>query len=289
MATTHSPASSPSPSTTEAPKGRWLKLADAAEFLGVSQTTARLLADGGELGPVHTTPGGHRRISYDGLAMYAYGERTGGSGAAGRLIGLCRVSSRKQASKTGRAEKSSLEHQEERVRDFCKRTHNRQPDEMILSVGSGMNFSRPEFLALLKRVVSGELRGATIVATDCTRVCRFGIELVEYLCEWGGVKIDYSNPEATSENESLVEDVLAILTHFTARVSGNKARLALRVEMDPEHLQTAYRLYKQGKTYAEIERSFLAAGLKDGKGRDYSRAVIRSRLTESWDVLEAAA
>jgi putative resolvase len=268
---------------------RFLKLAECAEFLGVSQSTARELADGGRLGNVTLTPGGHRRMDSRSVFQYAYGqmpEESTNKGTNGRLIAYARVSSRKQASKTGNAEQSSLQNQIDILNQFCQTTYGREP-EVLSDVGSGLNFERPSFLNIIRQIVRGELRGATLVVKDFSRLCRFGIKLVEFLAEFGGVEIVYAYPESADENETLATDVLEILCHFTARCSGNKARKALKVNLDSDALQKAYTLYKGGMSYRKIAKQFASEGLTDAKGRAYSASIVRKNLIENWGVLES--
>ncbi|MEZ5671744.1 MAG: IS607 family transposase [Thiotrichaceae bacterium] len=55
---------------------------------------------------------------------------------------------------------------------------NRYPNrELIQDIGSGLNFKRKGFNALLERILSGNV--AAVVVTHRDRLCRFGFELVE--------------------------------------------------------------------------------------------------------------
>ena len=265
-----------------------LKISEACQFLGLSPNTVRNLCDTGQI-LTHRSLGSHRRLDARSVWAFAYGdENFGQEEFIDRLVGIIRVSSRSQSKTVGSSDKSSLDHQRDRIVAYCLDKYGREPDEIIESVGSGLNFDRPEFLDMIKRIVSGELRGATLVATDFTRICRFGIRLVEFLCGLGDVKIEYSmdEREAKSMNESLVDDVLSILTHFTAKISGNKARKALKVTLDPDSLKDAYHLYKQGYSYRHISKVFAQQGKADTKGRKFSRAIIRQNLLENWEYLE---
>ena len=90
--------------------------------------------------------------------------------------------------------------------------------------------------------------------TDFSRICRFGIKLFEHICKLGGATIVYTMDErqAKTSNETLVDDVLGVLTHFTAKASGEKAKKALKIVMDQEALQAGYRLYKEGYSFRHI-------------------------------------
>ena len=272
----------------------YLKLAEVAEALGVSQSQARLLVDEGALGPIHKTTGGHRRISASEVYQYVYGvaeESEQGSSVDGPMIvGVARVSSAGQSRAVGSSDKSSLEHQVDRIDSYCLERWGKRSDEMLKSVGSGLNFDRPELLALIEGMVSGKYKGAYIVCTDFTRLCRFGVQLIEYLAKIGGCEIVYTmdDRDEKGENETLVDDILGIMTHFTAKASGAKAKKALKVNLDEESLRDAYKMYKhEGYSYRHIAKVFTEEGRKDGKGRKYTRNVVRACLMEHWDSLES--
>jgi len=221
---------------------------------------------------------------------HAYGdEEFGQEVSQGRLVGIIRVSSRGQSRAVGSSQKSSLDHQRERIVGYCLEKYEREPDEIIESVGSGLNFDRVEFLQLIERITSEELRGATLVCTDFTRVCRFGIRMVEHLCSLGGVEIEYTmdEREAKNENETLVDDILSIMTHFTAKVSGNKARKALKINLDEESLKYAFDLHRRGYSFRHIGRIFQEEDRRDEKGRLYRTSTIRKCIQENLEVLEA--
>jgi len=269
---------------------KFLRVSQAAHYLGVSENQVRLLCDAGEL-PLHLTCGNHRRIDARKLFEFAHGLTPEEASSpveskCGRLIGLARVSGRKQATPNGE-NKSSLEHQEERIRAYSREKYNANLDECILSVGSGLNFERKEFLELIERIITNQLRGATIIVTCPDRVCRFGRKLIEFLCNVGGVTLDYmSEDEEKGENEKLLEDVLSIMTVFTAKCSGRKAGNILRVVMTPEHLTLAYKMKCKGISYQGIADHFKMKNLRSDKGKTYSPQVIRKHLVSNWAILE---
>lgn len=268
---------------------KFVGIGKASDYLGISQPTCRLLVESGEL-ESYRTIGNQRRISVDSLLNYALGDDWQSVGdTEKKIIGMIRVSSRGQATAKGNSEKSSLDHQRERIITYCLETHGREPDEIIESVGSGLNFDRPEFVDLMKRIVSGELRGATIVATDFTRVCRFGVRLVEHLAEYGGCSIEYTMADEQhqdqDDNESLVQDVLSVLTHFTARVSGKKTAKILTIHVDPEAMKRGWEIYQQQKSYRATVRILEQEGFRDSRGNPFKVNILRKSLIQNQDSL----
>ena len=63
--------------------------------------------------------------------------------------------------------------------------------EWYVSVGSGLNFERPEFLRLIGDILAGKYKGGRVIASTFDRVCRFGIRLVEHLCSIGDCELEY--------------------------------------------------------------------------------------------------
>jgi putative resolvase len=96
-------------------------------------------------------------------------------------------------------------------------------------IGSGLNFKRPQFVALLDAVYAGTVR--EIVVTDKDRLCRFGAELVQWLLGKAGTKLlvhsDTVERPGTSDepdyNHELSDDILSIITFFTARHNGQRS------------------------------------------------------------------
>jgi predicted site-specific integrase-resolvase len=95
--------------------------------------------------------------------------------------------------------------------------------EVVKDVGSGINWKRPGFLALLDRAMRGELEEITISHRD--RLCRFAFELLEHVFRNAGCKIvvqDKADGDQTDESE-LKDDLLAIITVFVASNNGKRA------------------------------------------------------------------
>lgn len=266
---------------------KYISIGQVADFLSCSTSQCRLLAKRGEL-QTTTTIGGHRRFLASSVVGYAYGESpenttTPDQTKTQKVIAMCRVSSRKQI--------ESLTNQETVIREHLleqeKKGGGKVEVEVIKRVSSGLNYECPELLKLVRRMVSGELRGTRLILKDKTRLVRFGWELMSFLAEYGGVTIEYCAEEEQTENESITEDVLSVLTHYTAKVSGNKARKLLKVTLDPDSLQTAFRMKRAGRSYRSIAEHFKQHKITDEKGRTYSENIIRTNLKENWQTLEA--
>lgn len=127
-------------------------------------------------------------------------------------IGYARVSSHDQ--------KRDLDRQKEIIELFC--AQNGWEHEVIQDLGSGMNYSKRGLKRLLRLITSGEID--RLVLTHKDRLLRFGAELIFSLCEQFGVEIVVINrTEDASFEEDLANDVLEIITVFSARLYGSRS------------------------------------------------------------------
>jgi predicted site-specific integrase-resolvase len=130
--------------------------------------------------------------------------------------------------KTSKKEKLSARvsssHQKEDLQRQIEFLEDKFPGaEIIKDVGSGLNWKRSGFNSLLERVNQGNVK--TVVVTYRDRLCRFGIELVEWIFKKADVKLLVLDRIDNEKNSSLelAEDLLAITTVFVARNNGIRA------------------------------------------------------------------
>ena len=90
--------------------------------------------------------------------------------------------------------------------------------EIISEVGSGLNFKRKKLWSIMERVFARDVE--SIVVTHKDRLARFGFEFIERVCQHFGTKIVVLNNQATSPQEELVQDILAIIHVFSSRLYG---------------------------------------------------------------------
>jgi predicted site-specific integrase-resolvase len=144
------------------------------------------------------TDGGHRR----------YKLPTEPTSEFGNYI-YARVSSKKQD--------GDLQRQIE----FLKKLY---PDyEVIQDIGSGLNFKRQGFRKILEQLFKGNIREVVVSSSD--RFSRFGArDLFGWLFENFGGKLTFlNNKEYKNPNEELSEDLLEIITVFSARYHGRRS------------------------------------------------------------------
>lgn len=121
----------------------------------------------------------------------------------------CRVSSSNQ--------KNDLKSQTEYLVDFT-RNMGISIDEIYTDIGSGMNFKRKNFIKLIDEIQKGLISSITIAHKD--RLCRFGYELIEHICDQNGTKINIINDDRLSPEQELCQDLTSIVHVFSSRLYG---------------------------------------------------------------------
>ena len=111
--------------------------------------------------------------------------------------------------------KSNLDSQAERLVAYCA-ARGYQVAKVVKEVGSGINDSRPKFLALLADQGIG-----TIVVEYQDRATRFGFRYIETLLKTQGRTLEVVN-QAENSTEDLLADLTAIIYSFCARLYGQR-------------------------------------------------------------------
>lgn len=86
----------------------------------------------------------------------------------------------------------------------------------ISDIGSGLNFKRRKFIALMERVAKREI-GAIVVA-DKDRLCRFGFDFVEWFCQLNNCQIVVLNNSYKTPHQELMDDFMAIMHCFSSKL-----------------------------------------------------------------------
>ena len=183
---------------------RLVKIGEAARLLGTTPDTLRKWESTGELLPHRKTKGGTRYYSMEALL----GLRTDDV----PTIGYARVSSHDQ--------KADLERQHAALEAYCAAKGWRS--YIIKDLGSGMNYRKKGLQELLELILRRRMR--RLVLTHKDRLLRFGAELVFTLCELQGIEIVIIHAgEQPSFEDELAQDVLEIITVFSARLYGARS------------------------------------------------------------------
>lgn len=184
------------------------KVGEFAKLLNVTVKTLQNWDKQGTL-KAYRTPTNQRFYTEEQLNQILNLSNTNQEEKQGLKIGYCRVSTHNQ--------KNSLENQEEYLRSYTN-AKGVILDEVFTDVGSGINYNRKNFNRILELVEDGEV--AEIYVTYKDRFVRFGFDWFNTFCEKHGAKIIILNQPSTSPEQELAEDLLNIVTVFSARSHG---------------------------------------------------------------------
>jgi len=96
-----------------------------------------------------------------------------------------------------------------------------QVETVYTEIASGLNENRRELAKLAKTASKGEIDVIVIEYKD--RLARFGYKYLEQHFQSCGIEIDIVElDEEKSPQEELVEDMIAIVTSFSARIYGKR-------------------------------------------------------------------
>ena len=176
---------------------------EASKLLGITPKTLRLWEKNGKL-ISHRTEGNHRR--------YNVSELIGSHTDKLLTVAYARVSCQDQ--------KDDLKRQEIVLESYC--AVKGFEFELISDLGSGMNYKKKGLIRLIKLICSNQVDRLVITHKD--RLLRFGSELIFMLCEIFAVEVCIINKtEESTFEEDLANDVLEIITVFSARLYGSRS------------------------------------------------------------------
>jgi putative resolvase len=193
---------------------------EAAKMLGVATSTLRRWESEGKIKSIRTS-GNHRRYTIEELSkikqVKPLNEKI--------TIGYCRVSTLDQ--------KEDLKRQVDLVSMYC--IARGYSFKIIEDVGSGLNYNKKGLKELIKLVQSNQVERIVINYKD--RLIRFGMELIEQICDFHGTKIEIINhTEDKNYEQEMVEDILSIITVFSSRLYGSRSRKSKKLKETVENI-----------------------------------------------------
>ena len=184
----------------------------ALEHLNISRMTILKWEEKGLISPARLESG-HRRYSLDELNKVLGIETKDSTNQLTCLI-YSRVSTKKQQ------DSGNLQRQTERLVNYAKgKGYNVL--EVYEEVGSGINENRRQLNRLMRKVSDEDI--TIVLAEYKDRLARFGYEYIYRYCKSHRTKIELlENHEDKSLNEEMVEDMISIITSFSARLYGRR-------------------------------------------------------------------
>ncbi|HBT46477.1 MAG TPA: IS607 family transposase [Peptococcaceae bacterium] len=194
-----------------------LSIGEAAKRLGVHPNRLRVWEKQGLIRPVRL-PSGQRRYPVEEINRIL--GKGGIKAEPDAAVLYARVSTKKQA------DAGNLERQMERVREYALEKGYRIVGEYS-DVASGLNHNRRGLERVLKSAERGEFKKLLIEYPD--RLARFGYAYLERHLKYCGVEIEItSQREPEDAHSELVQDLLAVVTSFLARLYGARGGRKIR-------------------------------------------------------------
>lgn len=186
-----------------------VSIEEAVKHFGVAQSTLRRWDEGGAL-DAKRTENGHRRYVLSEIRPHPLNTPPK---LDRKIIAYARVSSRDQ--------KDDLQRQAQLLELYCAKEG--WIFEKIIDHGSGMNDKKKGLQTLLNDILDNKVERLVITHKD--RLLRFGAELVFMICEARDVEVVIINQgEELSFEQELAQDVLEIITVFSARLYGSRSK-----------------------------------------------------------------
>lgn len=178
-------------------------------MIDVSAQTLRNWEKSGKLIPDYKTSSGYRYYSQEQVDAITGNK----ANIENRItIGYCCVSSTKQ--------KDDLKRQVENVKAYL--LAQGRPFQIIEDIGSGINYNKKGLLELLQKVIDHKVEKIVVLYKD--RLLRFGYELFENIAKSYGTSIEVIDNTEKTEQQELIEDLVQIITLFSCRLQGKKAK-----------------------------------------------------------------
>lgn len=187
----------------------WKTAKFASKIIGVSTGTLRKWDYTGNI-ETKRLPSGHRLYNIIKFTNKGDGQNTGtniGTIQKTKYI-YARVSTKQQSDNLTRQIKLLQEH-----------TTN-ESYKLVTDIGSGINFRRKGFKTILDEVMHGTVED--IMVTHKDRLSRFAFDLIQQVCSFYGTTITVLESDNSTKESELSEDLLSIITVFTARSNGRK-------------------------------------------------------------------
>ena len=285
----------------------YLSIGSASRKYSLHPSTLRRWCDSGRL-PALTTIGGWRRIRESDLQT-ALGVSVEGDTEKERNVGgvsakvalLARVSGAKQGqgfnTESGQrkenGQESDLERQVFQLQKHCREKYGID-GQLYSDIGSGLNYNRPNFLRLLTEICEGKLSGGVVILSHRDRAMRFGFPMLETVCKVNHVSIDILDRQTeVSDSQEMSEDILGIITHFSAKQHGLRSAMNNTFTLAPEAVSLAKELKDSGYSILHITRVLKKEGFPMSNNRGIVRPVtswVVNKLFEngSVELLEVA-
>lgn len=188
-------------------------IGQVAKELGVTVQTVREWDKSGKI-KSERTDGKHRRYD-ESEVLRLSGRKTVGAKLTAIYV---RVSTPSR--------KNDLEMQKQVLQLHC--AAKGWDNIVIEDIGSGLNYKKKGLLELIKLIETDKIERLVINYKD--RLLRFGSEIIFEICKYHNVEVVVvTESECKTYEEELVEDVLSVITVFSAKLYGSRSNKNKRI------------------------------------------------------------
>lgn len=185
-----------------------LRMAEAAAYTGLHPHTLRKYIDQGVING--TRIGTHRFVDTHQLDLLMGRRKTSAPAPADNTALIyARVPTRKH--------QAHLTRQKDRLLTYC-REHGLEVVALITDIASGVNEHRRGLKKLFRLIRKRKARVLVVEYQD--RLARFGLCYLQEFFKDYQVELRVVHPENGAPEEDLVQDLMAIVTSFSARIYG---------------------------------------------------------------------
>ena len=269
----------------------YLTIGQAARLYNLTPQTLRRWADTGKVSTA-VSVGGHRRLSALSLrdVLGVSEEKEGVSNLGGKKIALLsRVSGHSRGSgfdtTTGTRKEngtdSDLERQSNRLRSYCREYYGVE-GELYSDIGSGLNYSRPNFQKLIREVCENKV--SKVLTTTKDRCCRWGWELFDSICKGHSVEWVVIEPDGDESLDEMGEEVCAVIQIYNSKKMGKRSGKRSACDLSAECIEQAINYKKSGYTLQHIVKLLRKDGFVMTNGRSESKPItiwVLSKVLDS--------
>lgn len=186
---------------------------EVLDTLSITRPTLLRWEEKGIIKPIYLSSG-HRRYCKEDIENITGSNLVTTSSSKKKCVVYSRVSTKKQQ------ETGNLKRQTQRLIAHAEEK-NYQVLEVFEEVASGINENRRALQRMLKKVGSEDVDIVLIEYKD--RIARFGYEYISLYCKSHKTNIELlEQTEEKSLNQEMVEDMISIITSFSARLYGQR-------------------------------------------------------------------
>lgn len=187
----------------------WVSIGVAAKEAGVHVDTIRNWEKKGYI-KSERTPSNRKRFDLDAVMSYANANKPKPQEKVTAIYARVSTPSRK----------SDLDFQKQVLELHCAAKGWQYI--IIEDIGSGLNFKKQGLLKLINLIENNKIERILLNYKD--RLLRYGNEIIYEICKYHNIEIVVlSESESKTYEEELVDDVLSIITVFSAKLYGSRS------------------------------------------------------------------